>query len=366
MGFRKWADFLWPIGATVLSLLVMPLAIEQYPGFFKENRWPLPISVGVVVVCWILPFCLHERAKGIVRWSKSEGWIGISLVALIALSVLMVIAIGAVRLFRFHTTHLDSVLHKKEIKPESSEQKHEESKKESPNVKNPPAPLKLPKSKNVFPQKDEPPFSVSVEWAMFSIGGKGYGTGFWAYYPAPTGCTIAPVKAVFFVRVKNLRSTPITVIGYSLDVFGVPLTRTNMGSIVRIPQKASSNDPKRPNGYPINRDIHFGQGPGFSMVQFPLNEADFTQGFVLQMELIESLLKAPLQPNIPVRGWAFYQSPNENAFSLAGPGHITLETDDARTFSYDFDLKNPHPELDILERVITAKSFIDLSDCKRP
>jgi hypothetical protein len=211
----------------------------------------------------------------------------------------------------------------------------------------------------------ESPFAVSVEWAMFSIGGKGYGTGFWAYYPSQNGCVISPIQAVFFIRVKNLRSTPVTVIGYSLDVFGVPLTRTNMGSIVRIPQKGSAVGPKKMSGYPINKEIHFGQGPGFSMVQFLLNESDFTQGFLLQMDLIENLLKTPLPPNIPIRGWAFYQSPNENAFSLAGPGHITLETDDSRTFPYDFDLRNPHPELDILDRVITAKSFIDLSGCKQ-
>ena len=84
------------------------------------------------------------------------------------------------------------------------------------------------------------------------------------------------------------------------------------------------------------------------------------------MDLIENLLKTPIQPNIPIRGWAFYQSPNENAFTVAGPGHITIETDDSRTFSYDFNLRNPHPELDILDRVMTAKSVIDLSNCKRP
>jgi hypothetical protein len=214
-------------------------------------------------------------------------------------------------------------------------------------------------------KKKEEPFTVSVEWAMFSLGGKGYGTGLWAYYPSPTSCTISPIQAVFFIRVKNLRSTPLTVIGYRLDVLGTPLTRTNMGSIVWISQKGSSA-PRRRSGDPINTDINFGQGPGFSMVQFPLNETDFTRGALLKMDLIEDLLKSPLQPNVPIRGWAFYQSPNADAYTVAGPGHITLETDDSRTFSYDFNLRNPHSDMDILDRVITFSSAIDLSNCKRP
>ncbi|HEV1994508.1 MAG TPA: hypothetical protein VGR03_09260 [Candidatus Acidoferrum sp.] len=244
-----------------------------------------------------------------------------------------------------------------------NEPKSEEPKREPPKVENPPT---VKKKSPVKPVEKSEPFSVSVEWAMFSYGGKGYGTGFWAYYPSQNGCSISPIQAVFFVRVKNLRSTPVTVIGYSLDVFGVPLIRTHMGNIVRIPQKGSIVGPKKPSGYPIEKTINFGQGPGFSIVHFALDESDFTQGFLLQMDLVENLLKAPLQPNIPIRGWAFYQSPNENAFSVAGPGHITLETDDSHTFSYDFDLRNPHPELDILDRVIFLKSFIDLSDCKHP
>src|SRR5258707_336650 len=151
----------------------MPLTIEQYPGFFKENRWPLPISVAIVALCWVLPFCLHDRAKGIVGLATSNGVIGISLATVIAVTLLVAMMIGGAKLFRFHSTHLPSVLRQKEIKPESSEQKREETKQESPQVKNPPAPLKLPQSKSVLPKKEEPPFSVSVEWAMFSIGGKG-------------------------------------------------------------------------------------------------------------------------------------------------------------------------------------------------
>lgn len=118
MEFRKLADFLWPIGATVLALLGMPLAIEQYPGFFKENRWPLPISLIVVIICWIIPFLLHKRVKIIFGWVKSLGWIGKVFAGMAVAAILVASTIGSVRLFRFHTSHLADVLHKSEMSPE--------------------------------------------------------------------------------------------------------------------------------------------------------------------------------------------------------------------------------------------------------
>ncbi len=117
MEFKKLADFLWPIGVTVLALLGMPLAIEQYPEFFKENPWPLPISLGAVVICWIIPFSRHERAKRIFGWVKSFGWIGRSLAGMIVAAILISCVIGSVRLFRFHTNHLASVLREREKQP---------------------------------------------------------------------------------------------------------------------------------------------------------------------------------------------------------------------------------------------------------
>ena len=215
---------------------------------------------------------------------------------------------------------------------------------------------------------DEEPFSVSVEWAKFSFGGKGFGTNFWIEYPSRDSCGLSPIQAVYFIRIKNLRNVPVTVIGYGIDVAGVPLARvqTAMGNVVGIPVNETIFGAPIMSRIRAGDPIHFGQGPGFSMTQIPLDKSDFANGLVLQMDLIDNLLKAPLQPNVPVRGWTFFQLPNENSFSAAGAGHITLETDDSRTFSYEFDLRNPHSEMDILDRAITVKSFVDLSGCKRP
>ncbi len=139
MDYKKLSDFLWPIAATVLALIGMPLAIEQYPDFFKENRWPLPISLIAVVICWIIPFFLHERAKKLLEWVKSFGWVAKSLAGTVVIAILVLLTIGrSVKLFRFHTSHLASVLRKKEAKPEPLEQRHEEPKTESPRVESPP------------------------------------------------------------------------------------------------------------------------------------------------------------------------------------------------------------------------------------
>jgi hypothetical protein len=215
---------------------------------------------------------------------------------------------------------------------------------------------------------DEEAFSVSVEWAKFSFGGKGFGTNFWIDYSSRNDCSISNIQAIYFIRIKNMRNVPVTVVGYSIDVGGVPLVRvqTGMGNIVGIPLNGTIFGAKVVNAIKEGDSIHIGQGPGFSMVQVPLDKSDFAHSWLLRMDLIDDLLKVPLQPNIPIRGWAFYQSPNENAFTVAGPGHITLETDDSRTFSYEFDLSNPHSEMDVLDRVITVNSFVDLSGCKRP
>ena len=62
---RNFSDFLWPLGGTVFGLLVVPVAIAQYPKFFNENEWLLPASVVVVVICWLLPLLLHKRSRRI-------------------------------------------------------------------------------------------------------------------------------------------------------------------------------------------------------------------------------------------------------------------------------------------------------------
>lgn len=123
--YRKLADLLWPIAGLILGLILMPVAISQYPDFFNHNPLLLPISVLVVVACWMVPLFLHERASRIYKWIWSRG-IAVKILSLIAaLLVLTVVISGSIKLFRFHSRHLEREIAAEAIKPNTGTAKAE-------------------------------------------------------------------------------------------------------------------------------------------------------------------------------------------------------------------------------------------------
>src|ERR1700686_5856144 len=84
---RNFSDFLWPLGGTVFGLLVVPVAIAQCPKFFNENEWLLPASVVVVVICWLVPLLLHNRARRISSAIFAAGNAGKILLSVIFLAI---------------------------------------------------------------------------------------------------------------------------------------------------------------------------------------------------------------------------------------------------------------------------------------
>jgi hypothetical protein len=111
--FSKFKDFLWPLGATILAMFVVPIAIEQYPGLFKESPWILPAAVGVVCFCWIIPFLVHQRVKRFHGWVLGQlganvGWIAVILMAAI---IVTLIGVSGYKLYGKHKRHLESRLH---------------------------------------------------------------------------------------------------------------------------------------------------------------------------------------------------------------------------------------------------------------
>jgi hypothetical protein len=133
--YKRWTDFLWPLAATLLALLVVPLAIEQYPEFLKENRWPLPVSAICVLFCWVLPFFIHDRSQRIYAWVVGRGWIIKTVAGASAVFLFVALLWGCWKLFRFHSAHLDATLHKrespKEQKPEEPKRQSEETHKDA-------------------------------------------------------------------------------------------------------------------------------------------------------------------------------------------------------------------------------------------
>ena len=103
-----------PLGGTVFSLIVVPLLIEQYPEWFKDNRWTVPLSIGIVLVCWIVPFLFHSRVRRlylfILSMPASERMLALLFIAIILGATLS----GMWQLFVFHSSHLARALAKKE------------------------------------------------------------------------------------------------------------------------------------------------------------------------------------------------------------------------------------------------------------
>jgi hypothetical protein len=155
--FERWKDVLWPIGGTVFGLIVMPVAIAQYPDFFNNNRWLLPLSVGVVLLCWIFPILIHENAKWLVGQLWGHGPLGkIAVVCLMAVLIGLAL-IGSRKLFHMHADHLDATLKKAEksnpipTKPESK-QMPPTSPKPKPEPPKPPVGGKPPTLEQLFVQ----------------------------------------------------------------------------------------------------------------------------------------------------------------------------------------------------------------------
>ena len=98
---RNWKDFFWPLGGTLFGLLVMPITIAEYPQFFNENEWILPISVIAVLVCWVIPLALHDRSRRIYSSITSIPRFGHFLFVLICLTAGLSLYFGGTRLFRY-------------------------------------------------------------------------------------------------------------------------------------------------------------------------------------------------------------------------------------------------------------------------
>lgn len=117
---QRIKESLWPLGGTILGVFVMPIAIAQYPEFFNENRWLLPVSVIVVILCWSVPLLIHENARKLFVWScKTIGIVATVIVIIVAGGIVLCLGHGLVR---FHVSHLNASLH-----PKSAQQKQQTS-----------------------------------------------------------------------------------------------------------------------------------------------------------------------------------------------------------------------------------------------
>jgi hypothetical protein len=119
--FIRWAAILWPLGSVLLSV-ILAVAIEQYPEFFRHDTWILPVCTWAALPCWILPLLFHERAKRWYRTVSSIPRVGMVAAPVFALAFLVFLILGSVTLLRFHRSHLAEAL-KRELAPAEPRQK---------------------------------------------------------------------------------------------------------------------------------------------------------------------------------------------------------------------------------------------------
>ena len=106
----RYKGVLWPIAGLILSIIVMPLAIDQYPEFFHDNRWLLPLSVLCTLVLFIFPLLFHQRVNRFIDYVSYIPHVGLVLAGLLPLIMLAVLGVGGISLFRFHSRHLAAAL----------------------------------------------------------------------------------------------------------------------------------------------------------------------------------------------------------------------------------------------------------------
>jgi hypothetical protein len=112
---NRLKDFLWPIGGALLGLLVVPILIEQYPEIFKESPWILPLSTGVMILCFVFPLLFHERVTRGFRWSREFFGMPVTVLALVIIVGALFLVGGGI--YRWHVHHLESRLGKNTQEP---------------------------------------------------------------------------------------------------------------------------------------------------------------------------------------------------------------------------------------------------------
>ncbi len=96
----------------MLALFVVPIAIEQYPEFFKDSPWILPLAVVIVCICWLVPLLVHDRVRRIHGWilrylGTRLGWLVVGLSVVVTVGV--VVTLGYT-LYGKHKRHLEARL----------------------------------------------------------------------------------------------------------------------------------------------------------------------------------------------------------------------------------------------------------------
>jgi hypothetical protein len=217
------------------------------------------------------------------------------------------------------------------------------------------------------PSPKPPAFAVAQEFPILSFGGNKYGTRFWLRTPTPRGCTLYQAQAVIYLRIENLRPYPVTVVSYTLKAFK-PMVRLSAlnHSIFGLSAPGESFY----GATRIGEVVPAQQGSGsFAWSQISSDNLDFSHAKLLEMDTLDEQIVKPLTPNVPVRGWAFFEYPldkEDYMTAIATRLSISIKTAERdEPFSYPLRVENGDPNGDVLPRDWKVKDIADISSCER-
>jgi hypothetical protein len=207
-------------------------------------------------------------------------------------------------------------------------------------------------------------FSVVVEYRMISTPGNG--TGYWALSTGPKGCTVTHSNLVLFLRITNLQNHRAMISGYKVfsgDEEMIRLHAEREQILWMFPK--NWRDSLGRSQLPGGRTIHFDygtRGGQASLLTYSIREAHASQALPIhEANFLDRLLvNTALDPNIPVRGWAFFQVPSDGAIL-----DTALMLTDETGHSYTYPIKDieSDPNADILPRDMTTSPSIDVTSC---
>jgi len=191
----------------------MPVAIAQYPDYFNENRWLLPLSVACVGALWITPLLIHENAKGIAKWIWSRGLSARILGIISPLVLIAMLAFSGWRLLRSHTDHLNATLAAKIKSPQKPEQKTSVEFPSSDHLLNQMA-RDLGEIRNTLGsgEKPSPSFAAAIDTMLFSPADRTIGI--YVGYDQ----TLFPAKLGLHIRLTNLQPVATMVARYGVEM----------------------------------------------------------------------------------------------------------------------------------------------------
>jgi hypothetical protein len=190
-------------------------------------------------------------------------------------------------------------------------------------------------------QQSPQPFSAAVEFVIGS-NKRGMDSHWWVVYNRPEGLTASPAHVAMFIRLINLKPVPARIAAYSVELQN---EKNEWVKLIRVSP-------------PFPLDLYECFGTLKKCVE--RNE--------MMMHGLDRPITETMSPHDPIRGWAFFEVPEEVRIERADPARIVIR--DMEGAETALIIKLEHPSLDQGEDSVQpimlghAGAERDLSGCQ--